>query len=239
MPTSLELIIQSLPFLLTGVLQTLKVTLIAVAIGCILGLFGGMGRLSKNRFLRGLATCYVDFVRGTPLLVQLFIVYFGLPPVIQEFKIFLATSFALGPFTSTSHIPPFVAAVAACSINSGAYVSEIFRAGIQSIEKGQQEAALSLGMTPKQAMRHIILPQAFRRVIPPLGNEFIAMLKDTSLLICIGYAELTRQGQLIIGTTFRPFEIWFTVAFLYLIMTLSISRLVDYTEKRLGTNGNH
>ncbi len=239
MPTSLDLIIRSLPFLLTGVLQTLKVTLIAVSIGCILGLFGGMGRLSNNRFSRALATCYVDFVRGTPLLVQLFIVYFGLPPVIQEFKIFLETSLALGPFTSTSHIPPFVAAVAACSINSGAYVSEIFRAGIQSIEKGQQEAALSLGMTPKQAMRHIILPQAFRRVVPPLGNEFIAMLKDTSLLICIGYAELTRQGQLIIGTTFRPFEIWFAVAFLYLIMTLSISRLVDYTEKRLGINGNH
>lgn len=238
MPNSLDLIIQSLPFLLAGVLQTLKVTIISVALGCIFGLFGGMGRLSSNRFLRALSTCYVDFVRGTPLLVQLFIVYFGLPPVIQEIKAFLEISFGLGPFASTSHIPAFVAAVVACSINSGAYVSEIFRAGIQSIEKGQREAALSLGMTPRQAMRHVILPQAVRRVVPPLGNEFIAMLKDTSLLICIGYAELTRQGQLIIGTTFRPFEIWFAVAFLYLVMTLSISRLVDYTERRLGVNGH-
>ncbi|AFV12401.1 glutamine transport system permease protein GlnP [Thermacetogenium phaeum DSM 12270] len=235
----MDLIIRSLPFLLTGVLQTLKVTIIAVAIGCVLGLFGGMGRLSNSRFLRALATCYVDFVRGTPLLVQLFIVYFGLPQVIQEFKEFLEVSFALGPFSSTSHIPPFIAAVVACGINSGAYVSEIFRAGIQSIEKGQREAALSLGMTPKQAMRYVILPQAFRRVVPPLGNEFIAMLKDTSLLVCIGYAELTRQGQLIIGNTFRPFEIWFAVAFLYLIMTLSISRLVDFTERRLGVRGHH
>ncbi len=235
----MDLIIQSLPFLLDGVLQTLKVTLIAVALGCILGLCGGMGRLSKNRFAHALATCYVDFVRGTPLLVQLFIVYFGLPPLIQQFKVFLEASFALGPFSSTSHIPPFIAAVVACSINSGAYVSEIFRAGIQSIEKGQSEAALSLGMTQSQAMRHIILPQAFRRVVPPLGNEFIAMLKDTSLLSCIGYAELTRQGQLIIGSTFRSFEIWFSVALLYLIMTLGISRLVDFTERRLGINGHH
>jgi glutamine transport system permease protein len=235
----LELIIKSMPFLLTGVLQTLKITLIAVTLGCVLGLFGGMGRLSNNRFIRGLATCYVDFVRGTPLLVQLFIVYFGMPQVIQGVKGILEASFAIGPFSATSHIPPFIAAVAACSINSGAYVSEIFRAGIQSIEKGQREAALSLGMTPKQAMRHIILPQAVRRIIPPLGNEFIAMLKDTSILICIGYAELTRQGQLIISNTFRPFEIWFAVALLYLIMTLSISQLVNYTERRLGINGNH
>jgi polar amino acid transport system permease protein len=235
----LDVIIKAMPFLLTGVLQTLKITLIAVSLGCILGLFGGMGRLSNNRFIRGLATCYVDFIRGTPLLVQLFIIYFGLPQVVQSFKELLEVYFSLGPFSSTSHIPPFIAAVAACSINSGAYVSEIFRAGIQSIEKGQREAALSLGMTPRQAMRYIILPQAFRRIVPPLGNEFIAMLKDTSLLICIGYAELTRQGQLIIVDTFRPFEIWFAVALLYLIMTLTISRLVDFTERRLGINGHH
>lgn len=235
----MDLIIKSMPFLLTGAVQTLKITLIAVTLGCIFGLFGGMGRLSENRFIRGLATCYVDFVRGTPLLVQLFIIYYGMPQIIQSVKGILEVSFALGPFSSTSHIPPFIAAVVACSINSGAYISEIFRAGIQSIEKGQQEAALSLGMTSQQAMRHIILPQAVRRIVPPLGNEFIAMLKDTSLLICIGYAELTRQGQLIIASTFKPFEIWFAVAILYLIMTLTISQLVNYTERRLGVNGTH
>lgn len=238
MPHGLNLIIQSLPFLLLGMLQTLKITMLAVGFGCIFGLLGGMGRLSSNRFFRSLATCYVDFVRGTPLLVQLFIVFFGLPPVIQQFKFLLETYLGLGPFAATSHIPPFIAAVVACSINSGAYISEIVRAGIQSIDKGQQEAALSLGMTSRQAMRYVILPQALRRIVPPLGNEFIAMLKDTSLLVCIGYAELTRHGQLIISATFRPFEIWLAVAFLYLIMTLSISRLVDYTERRLGINGN-
>ncbi|MGB9793300.1 MAG: amino acid ABC transporter permease [Thermacetogeniaceae bacterium] len=235
----MEAIIRTLPFFLNGALETLKITVIAVGIGAFLGLFAGMGRLSKNRVIRALATCYVDFVRGTPLLVQIFIVYFGFPQVIQEGKVFLQTHFGLGPFSETSHIPAFIAAIIACSINSGAYVAEIFRAGIQSIEKGQMEAALSLGMTPKQAMRYIILPQAFRRIVPPLGNEFIAMLKDTSLLFSIGIVELTRQGQLLNATLFQPFPIYLTVAFFYLIMTLSISRLVDYTERRLGVRGHH
>lgn len=235
----MELIRQSLPYLLLGMIETLKITLIAVGLGCIFGLLGGMGRLSNNRFTRVVATCYVDFIRGTPLLVQIFLVYYGLPEVLQQTKIMLQTSFGLGPFSATSHIHPFVAAIVACSVNSGAYISEIFRAGIQSIEKGQREAAYSLGMTPRQAMRYVILPQAFRRIVPPLGNEFIAMLKDTSLLVVIGFAELTRRGQLIIAATFKPFEIWIIIAFLYMIMTFSISRLVDFTERRLGVSGHH
>lgn len=234
----MDLIIQALPFLVTGALQTLQISLIAVGLGCFFGLFAGLGRLSGNKLIRALATCYVDFIRGTPLLVQLFIIYFGLPQIITQVQNFLQSSFGIAPLLK-SGIPQFVAAAAACSINSGAYVAEIFRAGVQSIEKGQMEAALSLGMTPKQAMCYIILPQAFRRIIPPLGNEFIAMLKDTALLVTIGYVELTRQGQLIIAKTFRPFEIWLAVAFFYLIMTLSISRLVDFTERRLGVHGHH
>ncbi len=136
-------------------------------------------------------------------------------------------------------IDPFIAAITACSVNSGAYVAEIFRAGIQSIDKGQMEAGRSLGMTWTQTMRFIILPQAFKRIIPPLGNEFIAMLKDSSLVSVIGFEELTRRGQLIIARTYGSFEIWLTVAFIYLVMTLTISRLVDYLERRYKIDDKH
>lgn len=129
-------------------------------------------------------------------------------------------------------VEPFIAAVAACGINSGAYVSEIFRAGIQAIDIGQMEAGRSLGMTWWQTMYSIILPQAIRNILPPLGNEFIAMLKDSSLVSVIGFEELTRRGQLIIAQTYGSFEIWMTVAILYLIMTLAISRIVSLLEKR-------
>lgn len=139
-------------------------------------------RLSRNRVLSFLSVCYVDFFRGTPLLVQIVIVYFGIPQILKDIQNQL---------------------VQAC----GAYIAEIFRAGVQSIEKGQMEAALSLGMTHGQAMRYVILPQAFKRVIPPLGNEFIAMLKDTSLLSVIGFEELFRRGQLIVGATYQAFQL--------------------------------
>ena len=161
-----------------------------------------------------LAAIYADCIRGTPLLVQIFLIYFALPMVIGQ------------------RVEPFIAAVAACGINSGAYVSEIFRAGIQAIDIGQMEAGRSLGMTWWQTMYSIILPQAIRNILPPLGNEFIAMLKDSSLVSVIGFEELTRRGQLIIAQTYGSFEIWMTVAILYLIMTLAISRIVSLLEKR-------
>ena len=122
--------------------------------------------------------------------------------------------------------------VAACSLNSGAYIAEIFRAGIQSISLGQMRAGLSLGMTYPQTMRYIVLPQAVKRIIPPLGNEFIAMLKDSSLVSVIGFEELTRSGQLVIAETYGTMEIWTCVAILYLVMTLTISQLVGWLEKR-------
>jgi len=152
------------------------------------------------------------------MLVQIFLIYFALPMVIGE------------------RINPFVAAVAACSINSGAYVSEIFRAGIQSVDKGQMEAGRSLGLSWMQTMRYVILPQAFKHVIPPLGNEFISMTKETSLVSVIGFEELTRRGQLIIAKTYGSFEIWLTVAAIYLVMTLTIARLVSYLEWRFATD---
>ena len=214
MSFNLQLIWDSLPLLLAGALVTIEITALAVGIGFFIGLCVGIARLSNIKPLKYLAIIYADTIRGTPLLVQIFLIYFALPLLIHR------------------QINPFAAAVIACSINSGAYVSEIFRAGIQGIDAGQMEAARSLGLTWWQSMRLIILPQAFSKILPPLGNEFISMLKDTSLVSVIGFEELTRRGQLIIAKTYGSFEIWTTVAIIYLIMTVSITQLVAFLERR-------
>lgn len=214
MSFNFDLIIKSFPLLLAGALITIKITLISVGIGIVIGLFVGIARVTKVKPIRWLAAIYVDFIRGTPLLVQIFLIYFALP-------------IALG-----IKINPLIAAITACGINSGAYVAEIFRAGIQAVDEGQMEAGRSLGLTWSQTMRYIVIPQAFKSVIPPLGNEFIALLKDSSLVSVIGFEELTRRGQLVIARTYGSLEIWLSVAFLYLIMTLTISRLVAYLEWR-------
>ena len=209
-----ELIQRALPILLMGAGVTIEITAFSVAIGFFIGLFVGFARISQLKRLRIMAAVYADCIRGTPLLVQIFLIYFALPMAIGQ------------------RVEPFIAAVAACGINSGAYVSEIFRAGIQAIDVGQMEAGRSLGLTWWQTMRFIILPQAFKNILPPLGNEFIAMLKDSSLVSVIGFEELTRRGQLIIAQTYGSFEIWMTVAVLYLIMTMAISMIVAFLEKR-------
>ena len=209
-----ELIQRALPILLMGAGVTIEITAFSVAIGFFIGLFVGIARISQFKILRIMAAVYADCIRGTPLLVQIFLIYFALPMAIGQ------------------RVEPFIAAVAACGINSGAYVSEIFRAGIQAIDVGQMEAGRSLGLTWWQTMRFIILPQAFKNILPPLGNEFIARLKDSSLVSVIGFEELTRRGQLIIAQTYGSFEIWMTVAVLYLIMTMAISRIVAFLEKR-------
>ncbi|MBO6179061.1 MAG: amino acid ABC transporter permease [Selenomonadaceae bacterium] len=221
MSFSFDLVINSLPLLLTGAAVTVEITALSITLGIIIGLFAGIARISKIRPLRYAAAVYVDFFRGTPLLVQIFIIYFALPLLTGQ------------------RIDPFIAAITACGINSGAYVAEIFRAGITSVDKGQMEAGRSLGMTWVDTMRYIIIPQAFRRVIPPLGNEFIALLKDSSLVSVIGFEELTRNGQLIIARTYGAMEIWLSVAVIYLIMTLSISRFVAYLEKRWRVSDKH
>ena len=213
-----SLIWNSLPLLLAGAGVTIEITAIAVGLGFVFGLITSVCRLSGVKILNILAVCYVNIIRGTPLLVQIFLIYFALPMIIGE------------------RINPFVAAVAACSVNSGAYVAEIFRAGMQSVDKGQMEAGRSLGLSWMQTMRYIILPQAFKHVIPPLGNEFISMTKETSLVSVIGFEELTRRGQLIIAKTYGSFEIWLTVAFIYLVMTFTIAQLVSYLERRFATD---
>ncbi len=209
-----SLIIDNAPLLMLGAWVTIKITAASVAIGTFIGLFVGIAEIAKYWYIRIPAKIYVDFIRGTPLLVQIFIIYFALPMIIGV------------------RVDPFVAAITACSINSGAYVAEIFRAGIQSIDKGQMEAGRSLGLSWTQTMIFIIIPQAFKRVVPQLGNEFIAMLKDSSLVSVIGFEELTRKGQLIIASTYGSLEIWSAVAIIYLVMTLTITRLVAYLEKR-------
>lgn len=200
--------------LLTGAKLTVQLTSIAVFFGIILGTLTGMARISKGP-LRFLAAAYIDVIRGTPLLVQTFLIFYGLPSLIQR------------------PIPAYFAAVLALSINSGAYVGEIVRSGIQSIDKGQWEAASSLGLSGPQTMLRIILPQAFRRILPPLGNEFIALLKDSSLVSVIALEELVRKGQIIIGRTFRPFEVWLAVALIFFVMTFTVSRFVDLLERRM------
>ena len=216
-----DLIVNSFPLLLLGAVITVKITAMSVALGIVIGLFAGIARICRVKPLRWISAVYVDFFRGTPLLVQIFLFYFAVPVITGQ------------------RIDPYVAAVGSCGINSGAYIAEIVRAGIQSIDEGQMEAGRSLGMTWTQTMRYVTVPQAMKRVIPPRGNEFIVLLKDSSLVSVIGFEELTRRGQLIIAKTYASLEIWFSVAIIYLVMTLTISRFVAFLEKRYNPDDRH
>ena len=221
MEFNFNLVMQSLPLLMAGAGITIKITALSVTVGILIGLFMGIARICRLRIFRLIAAVYVDFFRGTPLLVQICLVYFALPLLTGQ------------------RSDPYVAAISACGLNSGAYVAEIFRSGIQSIDRGQMEAGRSLGMTWGQTMRYIVVPQAFKRVIPQLGNEFIALLKDSSLVSVIGFEELTRRGQLIIAKTYASVEIWTCVAVIYLVMTLTISRFVAFLEWRYKKDDRH
>ncbi len=216
-----NIILESLPSLIVGAGVTLQLTAIAIILGMISGSLIGIARLSSSRIVSLLARAYVDFFRGTPLLVQIFMIYFGLPAVARGFGLRLTLS-------------QFVAAILALSLNSAAYIAEIVRAGIQSIELGQREASESLGLGPVQTMRYVIFPQAFRRMIPPLGNEFISMLKDTSLVAVIGFEELFRRGQIIVASNYRAFEIYASVALVYLVLTLLSSQAFSLLERWLN-----
>lgn len=211
-----DIVIDYMPMMLKiGAKTTIQLTVISVSIGTALGLIISMFRLSKFKPLSFISAVYVDFFRGTPLLVQILLFHFAVLPAIGKF-------------------PNVVSGYVALTLNSGAYIAEIFRAGIQSIERGQMEAARSLGMTYIQAMRYVIIPQAIKRVLPALGNEFIAMLKDSSLVSAIAVQELAMTGSLISGRTARPFEAYIPVALLYLVMTMALSQFVAYLERRFG-----
>lgn len=202
-----------------GALVTVEVTACALALGCVLGLLVGMGRLNPAHRIRyGICTAYVTFIRGTPLLVQLFILFFGLP----QFNILL---------------PAFMCGVLGLGIYSGAYVSEIVRGAIQSIERGQMEAARSLGMPYGQAMRSVILPQAIVRMIPPLGNEFIALIKNSALVSLLTIHDVMHEGQKIISVSYRSLEVYLAIAFVYLILTGVTTLLLQRAEKSLRAGG--
>jgi len=202
-------------FVRDGIGITVFLTVVAFIFILIVGMLGGLGRLSKNWFVHGIATLYVEIVRGVPLLVQLIWWYFAFPVVIQQIGKWLHIS-ALANYQSNAIFLAIVGLV----VCYGAYMSEIYRAGIQSIPKGQIEAARSLGMSYIQSMRHVILPQAIRVILPPVGNEFIALLKDSSLVSVVAVADMTRRGREFMSTHFNPIEVWTMIALLYLVMTL-------------------
>jgi polar amino acid transport system permease protein len=209
-----SLIRDNLPFLLQGAGMTVKITALSLVAGVVLGTLVALARLSPLRWLSALAVAYIELIRGTPLLVQIFLIFFGLPQLLER------------------PINEFAAGVIAFSINSSAYVAEIVRAGIQGVARGQSEASLSLGFSPTETLRYIVLPQAFTRTLPPLVNEAISLLKNSSLLSAISIVELTRSGQLVASRTFRPFEMYLAVSLLYLAMTLLLSFVANRLEKR-------
>jgi polar amino acid transport system permease protein len=216
-----------LRFVWGGILITALVTVTAFLIVLVIGMIGGLGRLSKNPFIRFPSSLYVEVVRGIPLLVQLIWWYFAFPVVIQQIGEWLGIA-ALANYRAD----PIFTAILGLAICYGAYMSEIYRAGIQSIPKGQMEASRSLGMTYFQSMRHIILPQAIRVILPPVGNEAVALLKDSSLVSVVAVADLTRRGREFMAVNFNPIEVWTMVALLYLVMTLFMSRIVALIEKK-------
>ena len=204
-----------LPALLTGSVMTIELTLLGIIFGTLLGLAAAFGKISKNKIFNPVANFYSWIIRGTPLLLQLFFLYYGLP----ELNITLS---------------PFTAAVIGLSLNQGAYLSETIRGGIESIDKGQTEAARALGMTPFQTMRRIILPQAYKRLIPPMGNEFIALLKDSSLVSVIAMTELMRTAEVQYSATAKPVETLLTAGILYLLMTTVFTMIFGKAERRFS-----
>lgn len=204
-------------FLPDGIWRTFQVTVISIVFAAAIGLVTGLGRLSRITIVNRIATVYVEVIRGIPLLVQLFYIYF-----------------ALGRFLDIDRL---VAAIAAMSICYGAYMGEIFRAGIQAVPTGQMEAALALGMNRGKALRLVILPQTIRIILPPIGNEFIALLKDSSLVSIVAVSDLLRRGREYAATTFLYFETYTMVALIYLVFTLFFSKVVAVMEAKLTPGG--
>ena len=223
---------------LEGLLLTVRITLLSFLFAVILGLMAGLARISKNVVLNNIATFYVEVMRGVPLVVLMLYVAFVLLPIAINLINSLGVSLNIAGLADLSlrDVSFESRAITALALGFGAYEAEVFRAGIQSIERGQMEAARSLGMNYIQAMRYIILPRAIRRVLPPLGNDFIALLKDSSLATVLAVPELTQLGRIQRSSTFRVFEVFNSVAFLYLTMTLLLSLGVRLLERRLSSD---
>ena len=209
------LAIDSLPILLQAALMTVFLAVVSMAIGLVIGLFAALARISEQKILYSVASAYVSIIRGTPLLVQIYVIYYGLPQV----------GIILDPIPS---------AILALSLNSGAYLSESFRAAIQSVDHGQVEASYSIGMTHSQTLRRIILPQCIRTALPTVGNSFIGLLKDTSLVSVITVTELLQSASLVIARTFQPLTIYLEVGLIYWVLSTGFSMFQQRLEKRAG-----
>ncbi|MCG8710535.1 glutamine ABC transporter permease GlnP [Brenneria sp. 4F2] len=206
----------SLPLLLEGAKMTLLISVLGLLGGLVIGVLAGFARAYGGWFSSRIALVFIEIIRGTPIVVQVMFIYFALPMI----------------FTSV-RIDPFTAAVVTIMINSGAYIAEITRGSVLSIHNGFREAGLALGLSRWDTLRYVIAPLALRRMLPPLGNQWIISIKDTSLFIVIGVAELTRSGQEIIAGNFRALEIWSAVAVIYLCITLVLSFILRRLERRL------
>lgn len=211
--------------LLQSLGYTLLLTLFALFFAMIIGLIFALMNVSHSKVFNILGTVYVDAVRGVPLIVLAFFIYFGVPQAVKMLGV------------QTFRLPALQAGTIALAMNCGAYMAEIFRAGIQSIDKGQMEAARSLGLPYSISMRRVILPQAFRVMIPSVINQFIITLKDTSILSVIGYPELTNMGKTISGNTFKSLQTWAIIGILYMVVIITLSKIAKNIERRLKKDG--
>lgn len=218
----MEVYLKGIQIAYSGLAVTLQITIFAIIIGVAAGLMVALCKMSQIKILRVLFSVYVEILRGTPLVVQALIIYVGFPMLLQGYGI------------SFKWENPIIASIIVCGINSSAYVAEIIRSGLQAIDKGQMEAARSLGMNHFQAMRFIIIPQAFRIILPALANEFIALLKETAVLSIISIVEVTRKSMLWAAATFEAWPAYLGTAFVYLSLTIPLSRLVAYMERRMA-----
>jgi polar amino acid transport system permease protein len=214
-------------FVKDGLAITVELTAISFVFIVIVGLIGGLGRIAKNPVIHFIATIYVEIIRGIPLMVQLIWWYFAAPVIIQD----IGNLIHFDAMANYRANPLFLAVVGLVTCYA-AYMAEIFRAGIQSIPKGQMEASRSLGMSYMQSMTYVILPQAIRVVLPPVGNEFIMLLKDTSLVSVVAVADLTRRGREFMAAHFNPLEVWTLIALIYLVLTLVSARFIAWLEMR-------
>ena len=208
--------------LLRSLGQTLLLTLLSLFFAFFIGLLFGLLNVSKNKALNIIGTVYVDGIRGVPLIVLAYFIYFGVPALVQ----------AAG--NSSFKLSALVAGTISLSMNAGAYMAEIFRAGIQSVDKGQMEAARSLGLPYGKAMRRVVLPQAIRTMIPAIISQFIISLKDTSILSVIGFPELTKAGNIIVGNTFAALQVWGIIALMYMVVIVTLSRLAKKLERKMN-----
>lgn len=209
-------------YLIEGITKTLEFTCIAVILGVILGTFVAMLKMSKLKIIRFLASVYIEVIRGTPILLQLYVFYFVLPELL--------------PFLELS---PFMWVAIAMCVNSGAYVSEVIRSGIQAVDKGQTEAARSLGLSQSQTMMRVVLPQAVRNILPALGNEFIMILKETSLASTFFLGDLMTSHKTVAGATYLQLESLIIVGAIYLCITFPLSKLVAWLEKKMSTDKSY